>query len=115
MASKTYEQVALHSVALLRNPQERAERRIEGLNSTSRIIVLGVMMDVIYQLFVFETFYPNEALVVGCFWRSYRIWSSEGWPYACGAIVHLRTQSGRHRCESAEGTKNGRTTYQDRR
>jgi hypothetical protein len=51
-------------VAVLRNPQERAGGLIEGLNSTSRIIVLGVVMDVIYQLVVFETFYPNEALVV---------------------------------------------------
>ena len=46
------------------NPRERAGRLREGLNATARIILLGVAMDVIYQLLVFRTFYPAEALVI---------------------------------------------------
>ena len=49
---------------MLRNPRERIERLNEGLNATARIILLGLAMDVIYQLLVLKTFYPNEALVV---------------------------------------------------
>ena len=51
-------------MTLLRNPQERVGRLREGLNATARIILLGLVMDVIYQLLVLKTFYPNEALVV---------------------------------------------------
>ena len=51
-------------VTVLRNPQERVGRLREGLNATARIILLGLVMDVIYQLLVLRTFYPNEALVV---------------------------------------------------
>lgn len=48
---------------LLRNPQERAGRLREGLNATARIILLGIIMDVIYQLIVLKMFYPVEALI----------------------------------------------------
>jgi hypothetical protein len=34
------------------------------LNATARIILLGLAMDVIYQVIVLKTFYPNEALVI---------------------------------------------------
>ncbi len=51
-------------MTVLRNPQERVGRLREGLNSTARIILLGLVMDVIYQLLVLKTFYPNEALVI---------------------------------------------------
>jgi uncharacterized membrane protein YjgN (DUF898 family) len=51
-------------VTVLRNPQERIGLLREGLNATARIILLGLAMDVIYQLLVLKTFYPNEALVV---------------------------------------------------
>ena len=51
-------------MTVLRNPQERVGRLREGLNATARIILLGLVMDVIYQLLVLKTFYPNEALVV---------------------------------------------------
>jgi hypothetical protein len=51
-------------MTVLRNPQERVGRLREGLNATARIILLGLAMDVIYQLLVLKTFYPNEALVV---------------------------------------------------
>jgi hypothetical protein len=43
---------------------ERVERLREGLTATSRIILLGVAMDVIYQFLEFNTFYPVEALLV---------------------------------------------------
>ena len=51
-------------VTVLRNPQERVGRLREGLNATARIILLGMAMDLIYQLIVFKTFYPDQALVV---------------------------------------------------
>jgi len=51
-------------MTVLRNPQERVGLLREGLNATARIILLGLAMDVIYQLLVLKTFYPNEALVV---------------------------------------------------
>jgi hypothetical protein len=49
---------------ILRNRQERIGLLNEGLNATARIILLGVVMDVIYQVLVLKTFYPNEAVVV---------------------------------------------------
>lgn len=51
---------------LIRSP--RAERRQslgEGVNSVARVLLLGVLMDVIYQFRVFGGFrYPLEAVVV---------------------------------------------------
>jgi hypothetical protein len=47
-----------------RNPQERLGRLREGLTATARIILLGFLMDVIYQYLVFKTFYPVEALFI---------------------------------------------------
>jgi hypothetical protein len=49
---------------LLANPLERFGRLNEGLISTARIILLGLCMDVIYQLIVLKTFYPGEAVIV---------------------------------------------------
>jgi uncharacterized membrane protein YjgN (DUF898 family) len=49
---------------VLRDPTRRVRRLNEALNATARIIVLGLVMDVIYQYLVLKTFYPNEALVV---------------------------------------------------
>jgi len=49
---------------VLGNPQERMGRLREGLNATARILALGLVMDVIYQAIVFQTFYPDQALVV---------------------------------------------------
>ena len=43
---------------------ERVERLREGLTATSRIILLGIVMDVIYQLLEYTTFYPAEALLI---------------------------------------------------
>jgi len=50
--------------SMLRTPQRSARRLREGLNATARIILLGLVMDVIYQLLVLKTFYPIEALII---------------------------------------------------
>lgn len=49
---------------ILRQPQERVGRLREGLDATARIILLGLAMDVIYQVVVFRMFYPVEALII---------------------------------------------------
>ena len=49
---------------MLRNPRERIERLDEGLNATARIILLGLVMDAIYQVIVLKRFYPAEAVIV---------------------------------------------------
>jgi hypothetical protein len=49
---------------LLADPLERGGRLREGLIATARIILLGLGMDVIYQLIVLKTFYPGEAVIV---------------------------------------------------
>jgi hypothetical protein len=36
----------------------------EGLISTARVILLGLVMDTIYQIIVFGTFYPVETVIV---------------------------------------------------
>jgi hypothetical protein len=53
-----------HFWAIAFEPQERAARLREGLNATARIILLGLVMDVIYQVIVLKTFYPVEALII---------------------------------------------------
>ena len=49
---------------MLRTPRERAQRLNEGLNATARIILLGLVMDMIYQAIVLKQFYPAEAVIV---------------------------------------------------
>jgi hypothetical protein len=49
---------------MLGNPRERAQRLNEGLNATARIILLGLVMDAIYQVIVLRRFYPAEAVIV---------------------------------------------------
>jgi len=36
----------------------------EGLIATARILLLGLVMDVIYQAIVFDTFHPGEAAII---------------------------------------------------
>jgi hypothetical protein len=50
--------------SVLHEPRKRIERLDEALNATARIIVLGIVMDVIYQFIELETFYPVEALII---------------------------------------------------
>ena len=49
---------------LMHNRQERTGRLHEGLNATARIILLGIVMDVIYQVIVLKRFYPAESVIV---------------------------------------------------
>jgi hypothetical protein len=42
----------------------RVERLKEGLMSTARIILLGLGIDVVYQIIALKTFYPGEAVIV---------------------------------------------------
>jgi hypothetical protein len=49
---------------VLSDPMKRSSRLHEGLISTSRIILLGLGMDLIYQYLVFNTFHPAEAVIV---------------------------------------------------
>ncbi len=49
---------------MLGNPRERAQRLNEGLNATARILLLGLVMDAIYQVIVLKRFYPAEAVIV---------------------------------------------------
>jgi len=49
---------------VLRDPAKRAARIREGLNATARILLLGLVMDGIYQALVFHRFYPSEAVIV---------------------------------------------------
>jgi hypothetical protein len=54
----------VHQQALSRQPEERLPRLREALNATARIILLALVMDVIYQVLVLKTFYPDEAAVI---------------------------------------------------
>jgi hypothetical protein len=53
-----------YSWTVARNPDKRVALLREGLNTTARIILLGLAMDLIYQLMVFDTFHPVEALII---------------------------------------------------
>jgi hypothetical protein len=45
-------------------PEGGSGRLWEGVVSTARILILGVIMDVIYQFLVLKTFYPAESAIV---------------------------------------------------
>ncbi|RTZ48299.1 hypothetical protein EKL30_03465 [Candidimonas sp. SYP-B2681] len=49
---------------VLTNPQKRAGRLREGLKSTSKILAMGLVIDLIYQTIVFDTIRPMEAVVI---------------------------------------------------
>jgi hypothetical protein len=49
---------------VLRNSRERGGRLREGLTATARIILLGLAMDLVYQVIEFRTFYPDEAVII---------------------------------------------------
>ena len=48
----------------VRSVEGRRGRLWEGIVSTARILILGVVMDTIYQWVVFKTFYPIQAAVI---------------------------------------------------
>ncbi|CCB66835.1 MULTISPECIES: hypothetical protein [unclassified Hyphomicrobium] len=49
---------------VLTNAQKRPGRLREGIISTARIVLLGLVMDAIYQFKVLGTFYPAEAVII---------------------------------------------------
>jgi hypothetical protein len=51
-------------LAGVRGPEGRSGRLWEGIVSTARILILGVVMDVIYQSIVLRTFYPAESAII---------------------------------------------------
>jgi hypothetical protein len=48
----------------VRGPEGRSGRLWQGIVSTARIIILGIVIDVIYQWMEFKTFYPVQAAVI---------------------------------------------------
>jgi hypothetical protein len=51
-------------LAVVTSKQERMGRLYEGLIATSQIILLGLVMDAIYQAIVLKTFYAGQAVLV---------------------------------------------------
>ncbi len=49
---------------ILRRPEERIARLREAANATARIVLLGLVMDAIYQVIVLQRFHPVEAVIV---------------------------------------------------
>jgi len=45
-------------------PEKRGSRLREGLIATARVILLGLCMDLIYQIIEFNTFFPAEAVII---------------------------------------------------
>ena len=54
--------------AVLTDPQHRGDRLREAIREIWRVLALGLVMDLIYQITQFKTFYPVEATIVvlGC-------------------------------------------------
>jgi len=50
--------------AILLGVEARGGRLWEGIVSTARILILGVVMDVVYQLVFLSEFFPGEAAVI---------------------------------------------------
>jgi drug/metabolite transporter (DMT)-like permease len=53
---------------VLTHPLHRGDRLREAIREIWRVLALGLVMDIIYQVTQFETFYPVEAAIVvlGC-------------------------------------------------
>jgi len=49
---------------VLSNPKERLAQLHDGIAATGKIILLGILIDGLYQAIEFKTFYPVEALKV---------------------------------------------------
>lgn len=61
LGRRPYIWALIHGV---RDSQGRSGRLWEGIISTARILILGVVMDVIYQWSVLDTFYPGQSAVI---------------------------------------------------
>jgi hypothetical protein len=55
---------APYAWALLSDASERGGRLAEGVIATARVLLLGLVMDTVYQFVVLKTFYPGEAVIV---------------------------------------------------
>jgi len=51
-------------LSILRGIEPRGGRLWEGIVSTARILILGIVMDTVYQWLVLKTFYPAQATVI---------------------------------------------------
>ena len=51
-------------VGALTDPAQRTARLNEALVATARIILLGLVMDGIYQAIEFKSFHPAEAVII---------------------------------------------------
>jgi hypothetical protein len=52
---------------LITCPDERRALLLEGCTAVGRVIVLGIIMDFLYQVIVFRWIYPGEMVVVVLF------------------------------------------------
>jgi hypothetical protein len=50
--------------SIVRGVESRSARLREGIISTARIMILGVIMDTVYQWRVLHTLYPDQAAAV---------------------------------------------------
>lgn len=50
--------------AILHDPSHRADRLREGARAVARVILLGIAMDLAYQIFVLKGFRPLELVVL---------------------------------------------------
>jgi hypothetical protein len=48
---------------MVSNPEKLGGSLRDGIISTARIILLGLCMDLVYQIIEFKTFYPGEAVI----------------------------------------------------
>lgn len=49
---------------IMTNKEERGARLNEGFAATTKILVVALVLDVIYQFIELRTFYPGEAVIV---------------------------------------------------
>jgi len=49
---------------ILHHPEKRRARLHEGIKATTRVIVLGLVMEVLYQIKELNAFYPGEAIAI---------------------------------------------------
>ncbi len=61
LGRRPYVWALIHGV---RDSEGRSGRLWEGIISTARILILGVVMDIIYQWKVLDTFHPGQSAVI---------------------------------------------------
>jgi len=48
----------------VRGPEQRSGRLWQGIVSTARILILGVVIDIAYQVIFLDMFYPGESAII---------------------------------------------------